>query len=464
MIKTGMAKSSGAQSEFVGAELGDARRGARLVSLAESMSRDPSMSFPKALDEAGLEGAYRLMGNPKVDPDAVLKPHIQRSVERAAADDVVVIAHDSSTMSFGSEGYREGLSGSTGGHQHFLAHVSLAISGDGHVRPHGVLAVSRHVVDQGKSKGKKKARGTKGQLQQRWSMHVDQVHGLGLEPSAIVHVMDREADDYEVFSLIEEHDGGFVIRMQHNRTLVDGDKIRNRLSSVEFRVRRTVALGYRGTIAGPKQKRTHPPRKARKATLDIGATTVVLKRAGSASKSTPSSYQMNVVYVREVNPPDDKSAVEWVLLTNKPVQDDEQLLRVVDWYRARWCIEELFKALKTGCSFEKRQLGSLHALSNALSLLLPMAWKLLLLRSEARHNPDAPAAEVLTSEEISVLRAGGRRPLPDQPTVRDVLLAVAALGGHLKRNGEPGWLTLGRGYEELQALTRGWILARAAGG
>ena len=29
--------------------------------------------------------------------------------------------------------------------------------------------------------------------------------------------------------------------------------------------------------------------------------------------------------------------------------------------------------------------------------------------------------------------------------VLDVLLAVAALGGHLKHNGEPGWITLRRG-------------------
>ena len=34
-------------------------------------------------------------------------------------------------------------------------------------------------------------------------------------------------------------------------------------------------------------------------------------------------------------------------------------------------MEELFKALKTGCALQKRQLMSLHALLNALALLLP---------------------------------------------------------------------------------------------
>jgi hypothetical protein len=57
---------------------------------------------------------------------------------------------------------------------------------------------------------------------------------------------------------------------------------------------------------------------------------------------------------------------------------------------------------------------------------------------------------------IAVLRIFTRIKLPAAPTARDVLQAVAALGGHLKHNGEPGWLTLGRGYEKLRTLTQGW--------
>ena len=45
---------------------------------------------------------------------------------------------------------------------------------------------------------------------------------------------------------------------------------------------------------------------------------------------------------------------------------------------------------------------------------------------------------------------------------RDAMLAVAKLGGHLKRNGDPGWITLGRGYERLLTLEEGWKLARSA--
>jgi hypothetical protein len=36
------------------------------------------------------------------------------------------------------------------------------------------------------------------------------------------------------------------------------------------------------------------------------------------------------------------------------------------------------------------------------------------------------------------------------------MLAVAALGGHLKSNGDPGWLVLGRGMHDLLLLELGW--------
>lgn len=65
--------------------------------------------------------------------------------------------------------------------------------------------------------------------------------------------------------------------------------------------------------------------------------------------------------------------------------------RVVDIYRMRWLIEEYFKALKTGCAIEKRQLESKHALVNALAVLIPIAWRLLRLRALARENASAPA-------------------------------------------------------------------------
>ena len=55
-----------------------------------------------------------------------------------------------------------------------------------------------------------------------------------------------------------------------------------------------------------------------------------------------------------------------------------------------------------------------------------------------------------------------KRPLPARPSVRDAMLAVATLGGHIKSNGDPGWLVLGRGMHDLLLLELGWRARRDA--
>jgi hypothetical protein len=166
------------------------------------------------------------------------------------------------------------------------------------------------------------------------------------------------------------------------------------------------------------------------------------------------------VRVWEPEPPENEPPVEWLLYTSEPIDDVEQILKIVDWYRARWTIEEFFKALKQGCAVEKRQLGDLHGLANATALLLPLAWKLLLVKSEDVARPLEPATTILEEDELEVLRLLAKKPLSDSPTVREVVYAIAALGGHLKHNGAPGWQTLARGCERLGTVLEGYRLRR----
>jgi hypothetical protein len=183
---------------------------------------------------------------------------------------------------------------------------------------------------------------------------------------------------------------------------------------------------------------------------------VELKRTQDAREGSSPSLRVNVIHVFERKPPQGELAVEWFLLTSLPIDTAEAIAFAVDCYRARWTIEEFFKALKTGCQFEKRQLESAHSLLNALAILGPVAWRLLLLRHLARSDKRAPASSALTVQPLEVLRAVARKPLPRRPSARDAMLAVAGLGGHLKSNGDPGWLVLGRGMHDLLLLELGW--------
>jgi hypothetical protein len=81
----------------------------------------------------------------------------------------------------------------------------------------------------------------------------------------------------------------------------------------------------------------------------------------------------------------------------------------------------------------------------------------------ARDAHDRDAVTVLTPEQILLLRVlleKRRRRLVEQPTVRDVMLGIAALGGHIKNNGDPGWLVLGRGFRRFYEAEEVWSLMR----
>lgn len=171
------------------------------------------------------------------------------------------------------------------------------------------------------------------------------------------------------------------------------------------------------------------------------------------------------MHVREIDAPSEVQPVEWLLLTTESIDTPEDVLTVVDHYRARWTIEEFNKAIKTGCQYEKRQLESAHALFVALAFCIPIAWQMLALRHQARLQPEASATTVLTQRRLDVLRIISKRmPLSEKPTAKEVWYAIASLGGHRARNGPPGWQSLRDGLERLLLVEAAFDARDGVGG
>jgi hypothetical protein len=235
------------------------------------------------------------------------------------------------------------------------------------------------------------------------------------------------------------------------------------------RATRSVPLARRRPHRSSTKRKEHPPRSERDARLELRAARIPISRPKRARYSTgyPDQLDVNFVLVQEVDAPAGEEPVRWRLVTTEPIDTAEQVEAIVDAYRARWRIEEFFKALKTGCAFEKRQLESLRTLVNALAMFSVIAWRLLLLRSVAQAAPHCPATSVLTREQVDLLQriAKMRDPalpqihMPRKATANDALLAVARLGGHIENNGPPGWIVLGRGYDKLLLLCLGYRAA-----
>jgi hypothetical protein len=207
-------------------------------------------------------------------------------------------------------------------------------------------------------------------------------------------------------------------------------------------------------------RRRHPPRDGRDAQLSVRACSIVMPRPRKLPDSLPAVLSIKLVQVVEQNPPVGTEPVEWLLFTTLPVGDADEAATVVDTYRARWTIEEYFKALKSGCNYEKRQLESRHTLLNALGILAPLAWRLLALRSAA-DDAATSASTMLDADEIHVLRKLSHDvKLGDQPTAAQAIHAIAGLGGHFPQNGRPGWKVIWTGFQKLLYRVEGYRLAR----
>jgi hypothetical protein len=72
-------------------------------------------------------------------------------------------------------------------------------------------------------------------------------------------------------------------------------------------------------------------------------------------------------------------------------------------------------------------------------------------------NSTGTPVEALKSRAAAQLRACGPRPLSATPSNQEVLFALAALGGHLRSNGPPGWIVLGRAFDKLLVIEQGWV-------
>lgn len=453
--------------EFRGLDLGDRRLDRRAAVIASRLVAAPATSFPKLItDPSELEALYRFMQNEDVSADALMAPHRRATARRCLAESVVRIAHDTTGLRY--DGDREGI-GSLGKHgTGFFAHAALAVGGGEARSPLGVIGLTtlvrtnRFTGVTGKERSKQlrsEARDEKESA--KWDESVRLTSKL--LPNAI-HVMDQEADDYALFASLVFSGVRFVIRGDSNRRLSRGGSghIQDVLDKAKTTMFRTVALAERS-----KPLPGHFLRGEREAELHVRSASVVLHRPQHAQSRVP-FISLNVVQVFEPNPPKGEEPVEWTLLTTEPIETPEDVAAVVDHYRARWRIEELFRALKSGCSIEKRQLTSIDGLVRALAFFLPIAWRLLALRVLSRLSAPPPAETLFSDDDVTVIRylaKEGKYALPLHPNVREVMLALARIGGHLKRNGEPGWITIGRGYDEFCAARRGFDAAmRVLGG
>src|SRR5205807_1604760 len=78
-------------------------------------------------------------------------------------------------------------------------------------------------------------------------------------------------------------------------------------------------------------------RETRQAPVEVRAARVTLRPPHRPDRQLP-AVTVNVVLVREPNPPPGETPVEWILVTTLPIDTIEQVRTIVEYYCVRWCI------------------------------------------------------------------------------------------------------------------------------
>jgi Transposase DNA-binding/Transposase DDE domain len=442
-----------ATTQFANAELGDIRRTRRLVILATQIAADPSGSFPQQTESWNdLRAAYNLFDCPEVTFQAIASPHWE--LTKTTIESRLLIIEDTTEIDYGPTRKVADLSPiGSGTSRGFHLHSGLMVSTEDD-RVYGLagqLIYHRQPVPEGETRTQRLQRDDR--ESQIWCKLVDQI---GSPPPEVswVHVVDRGADDFEFFFHCRQTGTEWVARAKNlNRVIITPEGEEQSLRSYLG----TLPEGGRYTL----ELRTRPnqPARAAKLVVSFGALSMPTPRLMSPflRQAKPSAVPMCVVWVREVDAPDGVTPIEWVLYTSLPVESFDEAMVVVRYYEKRWLIEEWHKVLKTGFQVQKRQLKKSERLEPMMGLMSVEAVRLFQLKGEARTAPERPAEQVVPPRYVKGLKAVRKLGAGMALTVGRFFRELAMLGGFIgrRRDGEPGWITIWRGWEKLQTMTRG---------
>ena len=478
-------------------DLGDERLNHRAAVVLDALAGNSVLSIPAACGgNAETQAAYRFFDNDKVTFDKVLAPHVQKSVARIkalvddpAAEKVVLLVQDTTEIDLtrpdstvAGAGYldraRRGI----------LLHPLIAYTPGG--IPLGTVharQIIRPEEIENKPVNARKHKPIEQKESMRWLTGLRQADELAKQIPQLrfVCIGDSESDIYELIceSCRREQTGGaacggaacggvasrtlqtdFLIRGCHDRILLDDEKhpgkqgLRQYLLTQPVLYEATVSVRGREAKVSCEDRERRSPRERRKASVAVRAATVSLCGVNRAGGKLP-PVSVNVVLVREANPPAGQSPIEWILLTTLPIDTPEQVRAAVEYYCVRWNIEIFFRTLKSGCRIEHRRFEDVQRILPCMALFMIVAWRTLFTCRMGRELPDASCEVLFEEGEWKAVWTAihQKKPPKKPPALGEIITLVATLGGYVQRpNSPPGPQTMWIGLQRLYDLTWAW--------
>jgi len=462
-----------ATEEVATADLGDGRLDKRVGKLLTALGNRPNLSIPAACGgRAEMEAAYRFFDNDKVTFDKVLEPHIDRTKQRIREQQVVLLVQDTSEIDLTRpEQEVVGAGALDGARSGVLLHEMQAFTPDG--TPLGTVwaeivnrtdGVSHASAAEKRHERKHTPIEEKESL--RWLTGLREARQVAQQVPGVqcVCVADSEADIYEVFA---EPRGAqpvhWLIRACQDRALDSaadtGKHLRDQVLSTPVLYQVELMIRGRQAKTAAEDRARRQNRDTRQAHVEVRAGTVTLRPPWRPDRELP-PVTVNVVLVREPNPPAGETPVEWILVTTLPIDTPEQVRTIVEYYCVRWCIEILFRTLKSGCRIERRRFEHIDRVLPCLGLYLIVTWRTLFVCRMGRNCPDMDCEAIFEPSEWKAVWVAvhGKKPPKKTPRLQDMVHLVARLGGYVERpHSEPGTQTLWIGLQRMYDLAWAWV-------
>ncbi len=294
----------------------------------------------------------------------------------------------------------------------------------------------------------------------RWIDSALQTKELLSETPLLTIIGDREADIYEEIVKVPDERTHLLIRSSWNRNLYDSKlKLFDYLASSEERD--TYALEING----------NKKRKRRVAKMSLRYTKVKLQKPINRNLSAyPDYVEVVAIQASELpqSVPRGEDPILWRLLTTHEINNIQQAIQCIEWYKTRWHIEELFRILKSkGLQIESSQLETGAALKKLTVMALQVALTTMILKL-SMHNPEKINASIIFSNEQIVFikllveslegkTAKQKNPYP-QNTLAWAAWAIARLSGWSGYNsqGPPGYISLKTGLDRFNDNYNGY--------
>jgi hypothetical protein len=463
--------------EMADADLHDERLNRRLNLILSDLARHPTASIPAACGGyAETAAAYRFFDNDEVDFQGVLRPHVDSTRTRIAAEPLVLMVPDTTEVDVTRpEQQVKGAGPLDGGARRgALLHALHAFTPDG--TPLGTIDALPWARDDdaprtaAKTRARRAAEPIGEKESYRWLLSME---ALGAEAARcpgtrLVLVADSEADIYDVIAegMEEPRAADWIIRSCQDRAPVDDledrdvrDYLHEEVLAAPVLERRTIAVRGRSARVACEDRGRRQPRESREAVVAVRAVTVTLRAPERAAGQLP-DVTVHAVLVTEVDPPADDVPVEWLLLTSLPIETIDQVRLVIQYYSTRWMMEVFFRVLKSGCRVEDRRFEAMERLLPCLAVYLIAAWRVLYLCRLGRSCPEISCEAVFDPAEWKSVYVVLRRERPPKvaPKLQEMIRLVAQLGGYVnrRREDEPGPQTLWLGLQRLHDIATCW--------